>query len=77
MAKQSMWGNFFHALVAVLAGNAAYFLLMPYLPTAARHRTFHYDLGLVVDFLFCLVVFVVVKIVSQWGTRKSELRSQK
>lgn len=77
MAKQSMWGNFFHALVAVLAGNAAYLLLMPHLPLAVQHRTSHYDLGLVVDFLFCLVALGLVKMVNKWGTRKSELRSQK
>ena len=69
MPKQSMWGNFFQALVAVLAGNAAYFVVMPYLPTAAQHRTFHYDLGLVVDFCFCVVAFGIVKIVARWGTR--------
>jgi hypothetical protein len=64
--------NFVHALVAVLAGNAAYFLLMPYLPPRARHVLFHIDLGLVVDFWFCLVVFGVIKTVAGWR-RKSKL----
>ena len=77
MPKKSMWGNFFQALVAVLAGNAAYFLLMPYMPVAAQHRTFGYDLGLVVDFWFCLVAFGIVKMVVQWHARKSEFRRQK
>ena len=53
--------NFFDALVAVLAGNAIYFLLMPHLPTVIRHRLFKEDLGLLVDFLICTVIFVAVK----------------
>ena len=53
--------NFLHALAAVLAGNAAYFLLVRYLPPEARHVPFRVDLGLIVDFGFCLVVFGVIK----------------
>jgi hypothetical protein len=49
--------NFIHALVAVLVGNAAYFLLGRYLPPKARHVPFQIDLGLVVDFWLCLVAF--------------------
>lgn len=58
--------NFAHSFVSVLAGNAAYFLLLPYLPPRARHEMFRVDLGLVVDFCFCLAVFGVVKAVSRW-----------
>jgi len=54
--------NFFEALVAVLAGNAIYFLLMPHLPPAMRHSLFKEDWGLLVDFAICTVVFVVVKV---------------
>ncbi|MBZ5656124.1 MAG: hypothetical protein LAO56_12705 [Acidobacteriia bacterium] len=53
--------NFLDALVAVLAGNAIYFLLMPHLPTPIRHRLFKEDLGLLVDFCICTVIFVAVK----------------
>lgn len=53
--------NFVHALIAVLAGNAIYFLVMPYLPPPARHVAPRLDLGLVVDFWFCLVVLGIVK----------------
>jgi hypothetical protein len=56
--------NFGHSLIAVLAGNAIYFLLMPDLPSPARHVPFHTDLGLALDAGFCLVVFAVVKFVS-------------
>jgi len=56
-----MMKNFLDALVAVLAGNAIYFLLMPHLPAVIRHRLFKEDLGLLVDFLICAVIFAVVK----------------
>jgi uncharacterized membrane protein YraQ (UPF0718 family) len=55
--------NFVHALIAVLAGNAIYFVCMPYLPVAARHVPQHLDLGVVVDFWICLVILGIVKTV--------------
>jgi hypothetical protein len=55
--------NFLDALLAVLAGNAIYFLLMPHLPSAARHALFKEDFGLLVDFTICAVIFVAVKYV--------------
>ena len=66
--------NFGHALVAVLAGNAAYFLFMPHLPAPARHVPFRTDLGLVVDAGFCLVALAVTKLVTGW---KPKSRSPK
>jgi hypothetical protein len=56
--------KFGQALLAVLAGNALYFLLMPHLPPAARHSPFRTDIGLVVDFWLCLVVFGLIKTLS-------------
>ena len=53
--------NFIHALIAVLAGNATYFLLGRYLPPRARHVPFQIDLGLEVDFWLCLVAFGMIK----------------
>ena len=53
--------NFLDALVAVLAGNAIYFLAMPHLPNVIRHRLFKEDLGRLVDFLICTAIFVGVK----------------
>jgi hypothetical protein len=57
--------NFMHALAAVLAGNAIYFLLMKYLPPRARHVPLQVDLGLVVDFCLCLVIFGLIKTVAR------------
>jgi len=64
--KQSALGNFVQALIGVVVGNAAYFLLMPYLPPRARHRLFQsWDLGMIVDFWFCLVAFGIVKMIAR------------
>jgi hypothetical protein len=58
--------NFIQALAAVLAGNAAYFLLVRYLPPQVRHVPFRIDLGLVVDFWLCLVAFGMIKTLVGW-----------
>jgi hypothetical protein len=66
---QGSFKNFVHALISVIAGNLVYFVLMPRLPVRAQHVRFRLDLGLVVDFFFCLVVFGIVKTVA--GDRKT------
>ncbi len=53
--------NFMDALLAVLAGNAIYYLLMPHLPAAIRHSLFKEDWGLLVDFGICTAIFIAVK----------------
>jgi hypothetical protein len=53
--------NFLDALVAVLSGNAIYYLLMPHLPAAVRHGLFKEDWGLLFDFAVCCMIFAVVK----------------
>jgi len=62
MAQSPTVRNSLDALVAVLVGNAIYFLLMPHLPRVMRHSLFKEDWGLVVDFVVCTIVFVIVKI---------------
>ncbi len=59
--------NFLDALLAVLSGNAIYFLLMPHLPVAIRHSLFKEDGGLLVDFCICAAIFAAVKV-----TRRKE-----
>jgi hypothetical protein len=59
-----MTANFAQSLAAVLAGNAAYFLLMPVLPLPARHVPFQIDLGLVVDVSLCFVAWAIIKAAS-------------
>jgi hypothetical protein len=57
--------SFVDTLIAVLAGNAAYFLRLPHLPEAARHVPFKTDLGLLVGGWFCLVAFGLVKLATK------------
>jgi len=63
MAKSETIKNFLDALLAVLVGNAIYYLLAPHLPVAMRHGRFVEDWGLVVDFMICTVIFIAVKLV--------------
>lgn len=69
MSKLSVTTNFLQSLLAVLLGNAAYFVLMPSLPLAARHKLFAIDLGLLVDFWFCLVAYGLIRTASWWRHR--------
>jgi hypothetical protein len=64
--------NFVQSLIAVLAGNVAYFLLMPHLPLAARHVPHRLDLGVVVDLWLCLVVLGILK---TFARRKRDSRA--
>ena len=65
--------NFVQSLVAVIAGNIVYFLVMPYLPAAAQHNpTMRLALGVVVDFWFCLVFLGAIKTFTKWGKSSRE-----
>jgi hypothetical protein len=59
--------NFVQSLIAVVAGNVVYFLLMPHLPPAARHTIGKMDLGVLVDFWFCVVFLGAIKTFTKWG----------
>lgn len=63
MSKSTM--NFLDALAAVVVGNAIYFRVEKYLPYRAHHALFQLDVGMVVDFSFCLLVFVIIKTVTR------------
>ena len=62
MPKSYLPKNFWQSLIAVLVGTAIYFLLMPDMPRAAQHTTFRFDLGLVVDFWICLVIYGLLEL---------------
>ncbi|MBZ5569889.1 MAG: hypothetical protein LAN64_18825 [Acidobacteriia bacterium] len=52
------------ALIAVVVGNAIYFLLlMPLLPPAGRHGIARLDFGLLIDFWVCLLAFGVIELI--------------
>ena len=64
--------NFAQSLIAVVVGNIVYFLLMPHLPLAAQHVAPRLDLGVLVDFWFCLVALGIVKTFARRGRRSRE-----
>lgn len=62
MPKSYFPKNFWQSLIAVIVGNAIYFLSMNYLPRRAQHATLKFDLGLVVDFWICLVIYGLLEL---------------
>jgi len=49
-------------LLAILLGNGLYFALNPHLPPAAQHHPFKLDLGTLVDFWLCLLVYGLLEL---------------
>jgi len=50
-------------LLAILLGNGLYFALNPYLPPPARYNPRQFiNLGTLVDFWFCLLVFGLLEL---------------
>jgi hypothetical protein len=58
--------NLSQALAATVLGNVVYFMLEPSLPLLARHRPLHVDVGMAVDFWFCLVVYGLIRTARNW-----------
>jgi hypothetical protein len=67
--------NLLQSFIAVVLGNAVYFLLMPHLPPPARHQVGKMDLGVVIDFWFCLVFWGAIKTLAR--RKQTEEREQK
>lgn len=64
--------NFWKSLIAVVVGNVLYlFVFSPYLPLAARHSPSRFDLGLIIDFWFCLVIYGIIELVIRFRRRDS------
>lgn len=65
-------------LVAVLVGNAIYFLvLFPVLPESLQHQPLQMDAGLLLAFLCCVGIYGVIRLASRHareGIRRSESR---
>jgi ABC-type uncharacterized transport system permease subunit len=52
--------------IAIVVGNLLYFfVLMPHLPQAGRHGPDRLDLGLIVDFWVCVVLYGVIELVDR------------
>ena len=50
-------------LLAVLGGNIIYLAIEPQLPNPLRHRMFQVELGLAIDFLICVVLYGLIRLV--------------
>jgi hypothetical protein len=62
-------------LVAVLVGNAIYFLvLFPDLPRSLQHQPFDFDLGLLLAFVCCVTVYGVIRLARLHARRMYEKR---
>jgi hypothetical protein len=48
------------SLLAVLAGNATYYSLHPFLPRSLQHNS-RVDLGLGLDFVLCVIAYFVAR----------------
>lgn len=66
MSKPGVMVNFVQAFLAVVLGNVAYFAIASSLPPAARHHPFRMDLGMLVDFWFCLVAYGLIRTARKW-----------
>ena len=66
VSKSKVLINFLQALLAIILGNVVYFALVPSLPPAARHHPFRLDLGTLLDFFFCVVVYGLIRTARKW-----------
>ncbi len=61
MTRLRVFGRrFWLAFAAVILGNVVYLSRQKFLPIPGRHSPFRLDLGLVVDFWICLVIFNIL-----------------
>jgi len=57
-------------LISVLVGNAIYFaVLLPGLPRSLQHQPFAVDVGLLIAFLCCVLVYAAIRLGSRHGKR--------
>jgi hypothetical protein len=53
--------NWMRMLLSVLLGNLIYFAAQPVLPAALKHRLFQADVGLILDFAICAVIYLFIR----------------
>jgi len=66
VSKPPVLVNLLQMLFAIVLGNVAYFVLAPSFPPVARHHPFRMDLGMAVDFWFCLVAYGLIRTARRW-----------
>jgi hypothetical protein len=57
--------NLLEALCAIVLGNVGYFVVGPIF-RLPRHRPFHLDWALVVDFWFCVAAYGLIRTARRW-----------
>jgi len=62
-ARKSIFSGLGESFLAVLLGNIVYFGVAPYLPRALQHELFHPDAGLALDFLTCVAIFGLIRLI--------------
>jgi len=65
VSKPSVRINLIQTLLAIVLGNVAYLFLAPSLPLP-HHRPFQFDVGLFVDFWFCVVAYGLIRTARRW-----------
>jgi hypothetical protein len=66
VSKSGVIVNLLQAFLAVVLGNVVYFVIAPSLSPIARHHPFRLDLGVVLDFWFCLVAYGLIRTARRW-----------
>jgi hypothetical protein len=66
VSKPTVLVNFLQALLAIILGNVVYFALLPSLPPGARHHPLHLDVGMLLDFFFCVVAYGLIRTARKW-----------
>ena len=66
--SRAQWIKF---AAAILLGNALYFGLSSHFPPAAQHHAWSVDLGTVVDFWFCLLIYGLLELGAFLGRNRN------
>jgi len=61
LSSERMTQRWPRMLLAILLGNLVYFLWLPHLPNALRHKTYRFDAGLALDFLLCVLIYQPIR----------------
>lgn len=60
---RSIFSGLGESFLAVVLGNIIYFAAAPHLPPALQHQLFRPDAGLLLDFLICVVIFGLIRLI--------------
>jgi len=58
-------GKFTKIFVAVIGGNAVYYIFEDRLPDIFHHKLFTFDWGLLLDFWVCVFLWVILDLLSK------------